>query len=62
MSLAQDAARRVPSAKTAAGNIIDLLRNCPPIGDGVAQRQAARAVHEIYQEMLELEEALGQLH
>ena len=62
MSLAQEAARRIPFIKTAAGNIMDLLRDCPPIGNGVAQRQAARAVHEIYQEMLELEEALGQLH
>ena len=61
MSLAQEAARRIPFIKTAAGNIMDLLRNCPLIGNGVAQRQAARAVHDIYQEMLELEEALEQL-
>ena len=34
---------------------MDLLRSCPLT---IAQRQAVRAVHEIYQEMLELEEAL----
>ena len=62
MCLAQEAARRIPFIKTAAGTISDLLRDCPPFGHGVAQRQAARVVHEIYQEMLELEEALGQLH
>ena len=59
--LAHEAARRVPFMKAAASTLCDLLRECPLIGNGTAQRQALRAVHEIYQEMLELEEALGQL-
>ena len=59
--IAQEAARQIPFIKTAAGTISDLLRDCPPIGNGAAQRQAARADHEIHQETLELEEALSQL-
>ena len=62
LCLAKEAARRVPFIKTAATTLCDLLRECPLIGDGAAQRQAYRAVHEIHQEMLELEEALGHLH
>ena len=60
--LAQEAARRIPFIKAAASTLGELLRECPLIGNGTAQRQAVRAVHEIYQEMLELGEALGQLH
>ena len=62
LCLAKEAARRLPFIKTTARTLCDLLRECPLIGDGTAQRQAYRAVHDILQEMLELEEALGQLH
>lgn len=49
LCLAKEAARRVPFIKTAATTLCDLLRECPLIGDGAAQRQAYRAVHEIHQ-------------
>ena len=62
LCLAKEAARRLPLIKTAARTLCDLLRECPLIRDGTAQRQAYRVVHDILQEMIELEEALGQLH
>ena len=62
LCLAKEAARRLPFIKKAASTLCDLIRECPLIGDGSVQRQAYRVVHDILQEMLELEEALGQLH
>ena len=60
LCLAKEAARRLPFIKKAASTLCDLIRECPLIGDGSVQ--AHRVVHDIIQEMLELEEALGQLH
>ena len=61
LCLAKEATRRLPFIKKAASTLCDLIRECPLLGDGSVQRQAYRVVHDILQEMHELEEALGQL-